>query len=156
MYQPDIEDVLDGLCKSLPSVEVRQGVTVEEVRQDESRVTIDGRSRTVSRSRHGHDGWSAPTAAIAWSARRSGSAHSTYNFEENWLVCDFERKGDLDRIPDMRQVCDPRQPIAIVRIGPSHHRFSFMLEPVVDVATATDRIGSGVGSPTTSRHRTPT
>lgn len=138
MYQPHIEDVLDRLCKSLPSLDIRQGVTVEEIEQDEDGVTVRGTAlygeSLTARARWlvGADGGHSVVRSAL------GIGFSTYGFEENWLVCDFERKGKLDSVPDMRQVCDPNQPIAIVRIGPWHHRFSFMLEPDEEVAAATD------------------
>ena len=37
-----------------------------------------------------------------------------------------------------RQVCDPAQPTSIVRIGPDHHRFSFMLNPGETPESATE------------------
>ena len=138
MYQPHIEDVLDRLCKSLPSVEVHQGVRVEEMDRDEDGVTLRGA---------GPDG-EPVTARARWLVGADGGrgfvrealgiGFSTYGFEENWLVCDFEKRRELTWVPTFRQVCDPAQPIAIVRIGPRHQRFSFMLEPDEDAAVATD------------------
>jgi hypothetical protein len=52
-----------------------------------------------------------------------------YGFSEPWMVCDFRLKEDGGAdIPKARQVCDPRQPISIISLGPRHHRFSFMLD----------------------------
>jgi len=45
MYQPHVEDVLDRLCRSLPSVEVRQGVTVEGMTTEPQAVELRGRDR---------------------------------------------------------------------------------------------------------------
>jgi 2-polyprenyl-6-methoxyphenol hydroxylase-like FAD-dependent oxidoreductase len=148
MYQPDIEDALDGLCKSLPSVEIRRGLSVESIEPDADGVTIHAAGVTGITPEGVIADGEPVTARARWLIGADGGrglirtamdiGYSTYNFEENWLVCDFERKGDLDWVPDMRQVCDPVQPIAIVRIGPKHHRFSFMLEPDEDVGVATD------------------
>jgi 2-polyprenyl-6-methoxyphenol hydroxylase-like FAD-dependent oxidoreductase len=138
MYQPHIEDVLDRLCKSLPSVEVHQGVRVEAMDRDQDCVTVRGVDRdgepVAARARWlvGADG------GHGFVREALGIGFSTYGFEENWLVCDFERKKELDWVPTFRQVCDPAQPIAIVRIGPDHQRFSFMLEPDEDPERATD------------------
>jgi len=154
MYQPHIEDVLDGLCRSLPEVEVHQGVTVEAMDADAESVELRGR-RAAGGGAEGEAGAGAQGGAdeeIAVRARFAigadggtgfvrpalGIGFDSYGFEENWLVCDFERRGPLPRVPTFRQVCDPAQPIAIVRIGPDHQRFSFMLEPDEDRATATD------------------
>ncbi len=137
MFQPHIEDVLDGLCRSLPEVEVHQGVTVEGMRADGEGVELRGRrddgGGMVVRARYvvgadGGTGFVRPALGIGF---------DSYGFEENWLVCDFACPPDLDGVPTFRQVCDPAQPIAIVRIGPDHQRFSFMLEPDEDRATAT-------------------
>lgn len=138
MYQPHIETVLDRFCKSLPSVAVHQGTTVGAMDVAEDDVTLtatdaEGAERQV-RARYvvGADG------GTGFVRTALGIGYSTYGFEENWLVCDFERKRELDWVPTFRQVCDPAQPIAIVRIGPEHQRFSFMLEPDEDPARATD------------------
>ena len=138
MYQPHIETVLDRLCKSLPTVTVRQGVTVEELAADVAGVGLRGRGadgeevEVRARWLVGADG------GTGFVRPALGIGYSTYGFEENWLVCDFERRRELSWVPTFRQVCDPAQPIAIVRIGPDHQRFSFMLEPDEDPAVAVD------------------
>jgi 2-polyprenyl-6-methoxyphenol hydroxylase-like FAD-dependent oxidoreductase len=138
MYQPHVEDVLDRLCRSLPSAEVRQGVTVEGMSVEPHRVELRGRDRggeeVAVQARYvvGADG------GTGFVRTALGIDFSSYDFEENWLVCDFARKRELTDVPTFRQICDPAQPIAIVRIGPDHQRFSFMLEPDEDRATATD------------------
>lgn len=138
MYQPHIEDVLDGLCRSLPEVTVHQGVTVEALRDDGESVELRGRradgEEVAVRARFaigadGGTGFVRPALGVGF---------DSYGFEENWLVCDFLCPPGLDGVPTFRQVCDPAQPIAIVRIGPDHQRFSFMLEPDEDRVTATD------------------
>jgi 2-polyprenyl-6-methoxyphenol hydroxylase-like FAD-dependent oxidoreductase len=138
MYQPHLETVLDRHCKGLASVQVRQGVLVDGLRAGDdgvevSGVTRDGARETV-RARYvvGADGGGGFTR------RALGIGLSDYGFEENWLVCDFRKNGPLDDVPTFRQVCDPAQPIAIVRIGPEHQRFSFMLDRDESAAAATD------------------
>jgi 3-(3-hydroxy-phenyl)propionate hydroxylase/flavoprotein hydroxylase len=56
-----------------------------------------------------------------------GIEQDDYGFGEAWMVCDFRLLGPVE-LPTFRQVCDPRQPTAIVSLGPAHHRFSFMLD----------------------------
>jgi 2-polyprenyl-6-methoxyphenol hydroxylase-like FAD-dependent oxidoreductase len=142
MYQPDVETVLDRLVRSLPTVEVRQGVTVTGIEQDGTAVTLsgagpEGEGVTV-RARYavGADGGSGFT-------RRTFGAGGLddYGFQENWLVCDFRLRRRPESLPTFRQVCDPAQPRSIVRIGPHNHRFSFMLDPDVTAEQATDRAG---------------
>lgn len=127
MFQPFIEDVLDKLDKNIENLEVHQGVTVNHVEQDESGVTlggesVDGRSVTVkARYVVGADGGNGFLSRIV-------SSHADdYSFQENWLVCDFRLLKSVPDLPTFRQICDPAQPTSIVRIGPEHHRMSFML-----------------------------
>jgi 2-polyprenyl-6-methoxyphenol hydroxylase-like FAD-dependent oxidoreductase len=153
MYQPHIEDVLDGLCRSLPGVEIHQGVTVEALEASEESVLLRGR-RAVGDGDGAEAGAQGDVDAddeVTVRARfvigadggtgfvrpALGVGFDSYGFEENWLVCDFRCPPELDGVPTFRQVCDPAQPIAIVRIGPDHQRFSFMLEPDEDRAIAT-------------------
>lgn len=128
MFQPHVETVLDRCCKSLDSVEVRQGVTVSSVTQDGETVAVagvgaDGAPVHVrARWLVGADG------GTSFVRRTVGAEPASYGFEENWLVCDFRKRREIPHVPTFRQVCDPAQPIAIVRIGPDHQRFSFMLD----------------------------
>jgi 2-polyprenyl-6-methoxyphenol hydroxylase-like FAD-dependent oxidoreductase len=129
MFQPDVEDVLDRFDKSLPAVEVRQGVTVTALEQDDQAVTLRGAgptgAATAVRARFavGADGGNG------FMRRTISPAVEDYGFQENWLVCDFRIRRPVPGLPAFRQVCDPAQPTSIVTIGPNHHRFSFMLNP---------------------------
>ena len=53
-----------------------------------------------------------------------------YGFGEAWMVCDF-RLSYPSHLP-MMQVCDPRQPTAVVPIGRERQRISFMLDSESD------------------------
>jgi len=140
MFQPHIEAVLDRHDKSLPTVEICQGVTVTEIEQNEDAVTLRGagaNGEPVSlRARYvvGADGGNGFTR------RTFGQSLDDYGFQENWLVCDFRLRGTV-LPPRFRQVCDPVQPIAIVNIGPGYHRFSFMLDPDETAEKATQHEG---------------
>jgi 2-polyprenyl-6-methoxyphenol hydroxylase-like FAD-dependent oxidoreductase len=129
MYQPHMEDVLDAHLRGLPSVEVRQGVTIDALRQADDHVTLSGHDgsgqRLEVRAKYvvGADGGNGIVQQVL------GSRLNDYGFQENWLVCDFEMKRHVNDLPTFRQVCDPAQPTSIVNIGPHHHRFSFMLNP---------------------------
>ena len=138
MYQPHVETVLDRHIKALPAVEVRQGFTVSRLDQDEGAVTIQGAgpdgTKAAVRARYavGADGGGGFTR------RTLCACVDDYGFQENWLVCDFRMRRAVPGLPMFRQVCDPAQPTSIVRIGPDHHRFSFMLNPGETTAEATD------------------
>ena len=128
MYQPHLEDVLDAAVASIPAVDVRLGVTVVDVVEDADAVEVEGRSqdgtpvRVRARYLVGCDGGNGFVRRYL-----AGDLHD-YDFFENWLVCDFELHREVPGLPTFRQVCNPSQPIAIVNIGPRHHRFSFRLE----------------------------
>ena len=148
MYQPHVETVLDQHDKALANVEIRQGFTVSAMEQDAGGVTLTatgpdgGPTQLRARFVVGADGGNG------FARRTLSSEASDYGFEENWLVCDFELKRTVDGLPLFRQICDPAQPISIVRIGPDHHRFSFMLEPgeSPERATDPDRVWSRVAN----------
>ena len=138
MFQPHIEAVLDRFDKALPTVDVRQGFTVSELEQNADRVTLrgtgpDGQPACVrAQFVVGADGGSG------FVRRMVGARADDYGFGENWLVCDFHIRRPVPGLPMFRQVCDPAQPTSIVRIGPEHHRFSFMLNPDEAPAAATE------------------
>ena len=146
MFQPHVETVLDRHDKALPTVEVRQGFTVSELEQDGEAVTLhgagpDGRQASLrARFAIGADGGSG------FMRRALGTEVDDYGFQENWLVCDFHMRRAVEGLPTFRQICDPAQPTSIVRIGPDHHRFSFMLNPgeTPEAATETAAVRSRV------------
>jgi 2-polyprenyl-6-methoxyphenol hydroxylase-like FAD-dependent oxidoreductase len=128
MYQPHLERVLDETVRDLDLIDLHQGTRAVAIEQDEHGVRLeaiaaDGQRVELRASyavgADGGESFVRGALEIEW---------SDYGFQENWLVCDFAKKRELD-VPEFRQVCDPAQPTAIVRIGPHHHRFSFMLEP---------------------------
>lgn len=128
-----------------PSVEVLQGTRVVGIEQDTDRVRVDATGvdnehvQLDARFVIGADG------GESFVRRSLDIGSSSYGFEENWLVCDFRKKRELD-VPTFRQICDPAQPTSIVRIGPNHQRFSFMLardarrEEVTDPARVWARV----------------
>lgn len=128
MYQPHLEKVLDDLVRSMPNVEVINGVVVDGIDASDDSVTVSGRR---------HDGSTVSVQAKyvvgadggnGFVRQHLGADWHDYGFFENWLVCDFALHHAVESLPTFRQVCDPHGPIAIVNIGPGHHRFSFRLE----------------------------
>jgi 3-(3-hydroxy-phenyl)propionate hydroxylase/flavoprotein hydroxylase len=137
MYQPHMESVLDKSARSWPTVEIRQGITVDQLDQFDDHVVVAGVNETGERvsisaaylvGADGGNGFVRPELGIEM---------DDYGFQENWLVCDFEMLGDVE-VPSFRQICSPDQPQSIVTIGPRHHRFSFMLDPSDDHEEATN------------------
>ncbi len=146
MFQPEIETALDRHDKALPGVDIHQGITVSAVEQDGETVTLRGAHENgeaiAVRARYavGSDGGGS------FLRRTLAPEVEDYGFQENWLVCDFHMLRAVPTLPIFQQVCDPVQPISIVRIGPHHHRFSFMLEPgeSPEKATAPDAVWARV------------
>ncbi len=146
MYQPEIETALDRHDKALPGVDVRQGVTVSELEQNAEAVTLRGLGsdgeKVEVRARYaiGSDGGGS------FLRRAVAPEVDDYGFQENWLVCDFHMLRTVPDLPMFRQICDPSQPVSIVRIGPRHHRFSFMLDATdsIEVVTKPDAVWARV------------
>ncbi|MBV9817916.1 MAG: bifunctional 3-(3-hydroxy-phenyl)propionate/3-hydroxycinnamic acid hydroxylase [Solirubrobacterales bacterium] len=137
MYQPHLEDVLDAACRGLANVEILRGHRVTEVTDCADvasvvAVSADG-DATVVPGRYvvGCDGGNSFVRPAL------GIELDDYGFEAPWLVTDFRIRRPLG-LPAALQVCDPEQPTAIIRIGPNHQRFSFMLHDGETVEHATD------------------
>lgn len=122
MYQPDLEDALDGLCQSLPTVEIRFDSPVTGIVQDADVVTLTLEGGDTVRAAY----VVACDGGNSFVRRALDIPMEDYGFSEPWMVCDFRLTGPTD-VPMARQVCDPAQPISIISLGPDHHRFSFML-----------------------------
>ncbi|MDX3837983.1 bifunctional 3-(3-hydroxy-phenyl)propionate/3-hydroxycinnamic acid hydroxylase [Streptomyces europaeiscabiei] len=124
MYQPYLEDTLDGLVRALGNVEIRMDSRVTGLHSTRHGVDIqvEGSGMDVSaRYVVACDGGNSFTRGSL------GIDQEDYGFSEPWMVCDFRLTGATD-IPKARQVCDPGQPTSIISLGPEHHRFSFMLD----------------------------
>jgi 3-(3-hydroxy-phenyl)propionate hydroxylase/flavoprotein hydroxylase len=144
MYQPYLEDALDGVVRGLANVEIRMDAPVTGVRSTSHGVDIQvaGDDDVVSaRYVVACDGGNSFTRGAL------GIGQDDYGFSEPWMVCDFRLTGAAD-IPKARQVCDPGQPISIISLGPEHHRFSFMLDTEADfpVEREPDRVWARVAA----------
>ncbi len=158
MYQPYLEDALDGVVRGLGNVEIRMDSPVTGLRSKQHGVDIQVEG----------DGGSAPARAkpsvgevvsaryvVACDGGNSftrgalGVEQDDYGFSEPWMVCDFRLTGaSATDIPKARQVCDPGQPVSIISLGPRHHRFSFMLGSEADfpVEREPDRVWARVAA----------
>ena len=124
MYQPDLEDALDGCCQRSREVDVRFGARVIGIEQSPTAVAVavEGSDRPV-RARFAV----ACDGGNSFVRQALAIPEQDYGFSEPWLVCDFRLRRPV-RVPTARQVCDPAQPTSIISLGPDHHRFSFMLD----------------------------
>ncbi|MET7745912.1 bifunctional 3-(3-hydroxy-phenyl)propionate/3-hydroxycinnamic acid hydroxylase [Streptomyces sp. NPDC005385] len=136
MYQPDLEEALDSVCRSMPEVEVRHSQTVVGLEQTEGRVrvTVEGsktREKVEARYVLGCDGGNSFVRSAL------GVELHDYGFSEPWMVCDFRFRRPAE-VPCALQLGDPLSPTSIISLGPAHHRFSFMLDSVDDFETERD------------------
>ncbi|MEU2676713.1 bifunctional 3-(3-hydroxy-phenyl)propionate/3-hydroxycinnamic acid hydroxylase [Streptomyces sp. NPDC007107] len=136
MYQPDLEEALDSVCRSMPQVEVRHSSSVVDLEQTEGRVRVtvespEGRETVEARYVLGCDGGNSFVRSIL------GVELHDYGFSEPWMVCDF-RFRRLTEVPRALQLGDPQRPTSIISLGPAHHRFSFMLDSADDFETERD------------------
>ena len=137
MYQPELEEALDGACRARPNIEIFHGATVVDLDQDQSGVTLQVQKLDGTR----HDVRCAYAVACDGGnsvvRRHLGIGEYDYGFSEPWMVCDFRLDRPVD-LPSARQVGDPSRPVSIISLGPRHHRFSFMLDSEADFAIASD------------------
>jgi 2-polyprenyl-6-methoxyphenol hydroxylase-like FAD-dependent oxidoreductase len=124
-YQPYLENALDKACRVLPRVDIRHSARVTALVQNCSSVTL-----TVTTPDAIDDTVTARYVVACDGGNSFVRQHleidqDDYGFGEAWMVCDFKLRTPVD-LP-MMQVCDPRQPTAVVPIGREHQRISFML-----------------------------
>jgi 2-polyprenyl-6-methoxyphenol hydroxylase-like FAD-dependent oxidoreductase len=133
MYQPELEDALDRACRAMPRVEVRHDSPVTAVSQDADGVTltVEGGEQVTAPFVVACDGGNS------FVREHLGIAEQDYGFAEPWMVCDFRFRRPV-AVPTALQLGDPQGPTSIISLGPSHHRFSFMLDSEEDFAVERD------------------
>jgi 2-polyprenyl-6-methoxyphenol hydroxylase-like FAD-dependent oxidoreductase len=136
MYQPDLEDALDAVCRGLGSVDIRPSCTVTALAPSLDGARIEYRRGTATETLTarfvvGCDGGNSFVRASL------GIGEFDFGFAEPWMVCDFRLKRPAD-LPAARQLGDPRAPTSIISLGPRHHRFSFMLDSPDDYAVQSE------------------
>lgn len=142
-FQPELEADLRAALAELPGVELRQGVEVESLRQDELGATLTVRANSVTTEIRAR--WVIACDGARSSIRKLlGVKLVDLEFEEPWLVVDAEVDGpvtfppfeglpagvDLQRLSVM--MCDPVRPATIVPGRGNHRRWEFMLLPGED------------------------
>ncbi|HXB16243.1 MAG TPA: bifunctional 3-(3-hydroxy-phenyl)propionate/3-hydroxycinnamic acid hydroxylase [Solirubrobacteraceae bacterium] len=136
--QPQLEELLDGTAKSVPSVEVHQGWEVRDVRDTGDCVLltvregsavdgqwIEGVAEREARARYviGCDGANSIVRA------RMGTPVEDLGFAFDWLIADTvpRDRGLLSGVNLQR--CDPARPTTLVSGGPGRRRWEWMLLP---------------------------
>jgi 3-(3-hydroxy-phenyl)propionate hydroxylase len=124
-HQPTFETVLRDAVVAT-GAEVRTGVEVVSIDQDDDRVEVELADGSSVRARYavGCDGARSATRG------RIGSALHDTGFEESWLVVDLLLTDDVPGLPTRcLQVCDPARPHTLVPMPAPRFRFEFMLLP---------------------------
>jgi 3-(3-hydroxy-phenyl)propionate hydroxylase len=133
-YQPDFDRRLRETAGRFASVDIRLGVQMTGLEQDDSGVVLhvrdlDGKADKIRAAwAVGCDGsWSPVREAI-------GVTLDNLGFDEQWLVLDLLLTGSHEGLPLDRvlQVCDPARPHLSTPISESRQRFEFMLLPGED------------------------
>jgi len=126
--QPDLERALDRRVRSLPSVRVRRGAEVVDVRPESERVTLvvsgaGGSPEVGARWVVGCDG------ANSLVRRHIGTTVTDLGFFYDWLIVDVVCGEPRTWTPINLQICDPERPTTLVSGGPGRRRWEFMRLP---------------------------
>lgn len=132
MYQPHLEEVLDRAVRNNQNVQVFTGSEVTKIENHRESVFITALTHNDQQITVEADIVVGADGGNSFVRQTLGIELDSYDFSENWLVCDFKLHHDVAGLPTFQQVCNPDEPIAIVNIGPGHHRFSFRLERDAD------------------------
>jgi len=119
--QPDLERALDRRVRTLPSVDVRRGTEVVDVRAEPVHVTLvvadAGGSRQIgARWVVGCDG------ANSFVRRHIGTTVTDLGFFYDWLIVDVICRAPQTWTPINLQICDPARPTTLVSGGPGRRR----------------------------------
>jgi 3-(3-hydroxy-phenyl)propionate hydroxylase len=129
-YQPDLEMALRAGVERFPSVEVRLGTAVTDVRDLGHAVELALDDGEIVRAAWvvGCDGGRSLVRAAAGIGVKA-IGEGPRGFEEDWLVVDVEVHADADaHLDDVAyQICDPARPVTQIPMPPPHRRWEFML-----------------------------
>jgi len=123
--QPALEELLDRRVRSLPTVEIRRGVEVCELAQDEHGASLRTTDGDDFRARYvvGCDGANSTIRDLAHIG-----VHDL-GFFYDWLVVDVVLDDARVFDPLNVQICDPARPTTVVSGGPGRRRWEFMRLP---------------------------
>ncbi len=123
--QPQLEAALAARAQALPTLEIRRGVTVDSLVQDEDLVTVGCGSNGSVRARYvvGCDGANSTVRHLL------DIAVDDRGFFYDWLIVDVILDEPRVFDPINLQVCDPDRPTTAVSGGPGRRRWEFMRLP---------------------------
>ncbi|GIH21171.1 3-(3-hydroxyphenyl)propionate hydroxylase [Rugosimonospora africana] len=131
--QPGLEKALRAGLSILSNVELRTGRSVVAVEQDDDHVdvTLDNGDRVRARWLVGCDGASSTVRTLL------GVPYEGVSFPEPWLVVDATINGNVDAVPTLSYVLDPRRPL-VTMSRPGAYRWEWMMLPGEDPARMVD------------------
>lgn len=142
LYQPDLEDALDGSVRSRPNVTVHQGWEAVRLRQDAEGVEVvlarvvrgaDGRLVPGGETRIVHGRYLVAADGANSTVRSAlGIGWTDLGFHSTWLVVDLVPTAPMHFDVDNAQVCDPARPHCLFQLGKHHRRFEFAALPGED------------------------
>lgn len=126
--QPELEAVVDRRAAALASLDVRRGVRVTGLEQDDEDVVVVHDGGTV-RARYvvGCDGTNSTVRHI------TGIGVDDLGFSYDWLIVDVLLDEHRTFDPVNVQICNPARPTTAVSGGPGRRRWEFMRLPHEDV-----------------------
>jgi 2-polyprenyl-6-methoxyphenol hydroxylase-like FAD-dependent oxidoreductase len=139
--QPELEALLEARARELPSLDVRRGVDVTAVRQEDDRVLVEGRAVDVTAQDPSAPGGDRPGTTLtsryvvgcdganSTVRRLTGLDVVDLGFFYDWLIVDVVLDHDRVFDPLNLQVCDPARPTTVVSGGPGRRRWEFMCLP---------------------------
>ena len=127
--QPKLEQLLDERARSLDKIDVRRGVEVVGVRQDDdvAAVTTSDREELAAQYVVGCDGANSTVRDLI------GVPVQDLGFFFDWLIVDVVLHEDREFDPLNVQICDPARPTTAVSGGPGRRRWEFMRLPHEDI-----------------------
>jgi flavoprotein hydroxylase len=123
--QPALEGLLDQRARALPTVEIRRGIEVCDLAQDDDCVSVRTTNGEEVRAQYvvGCDGANSTVRELA-----AIPVHDLGYFYD-WLVVDVILDDARVFDPLNTQVCDPARPTTVVSGGPGRRRWEFMRLP---------------------------
>ncbi|MGW2054295.1 bifunctional 3-(3-hydroxy-phenyl)propionate/3-hydroxycinnamic acid hydroxylase MhpA [Streptomyces sp. NPDC001840] len=127
-HQPQLEAVLAKAAGRQPTVTVRRGCEVTDLRPDEETVRLttggdDGAGEVRARYVIGADG------ANSFVRDRMDTSITDLGFFYDWLIVDTIPHERAEWSPMNWQLCDPERPTTIVSGGPGRRRWEFLRLP---------------------------
>jgi len=116
--QPELEATIERRLADLPSAEVRRGLVVSSIRQDDERVVVGSEDGPAITARYvvGCDGANSTVRDLL------GVGTADRGFFYDWLIVDVVLDEPRVYDPINLQVCDPARPTTAVSGGPGRRR----------------------------------